>query len=372
MTDRYIPSETTEIGEFSFFADFENASDGFSVSHDEGVFSVEPYSWMHFGVDGVARHQPEFRTPRPDHVDERRRLVWSADGEEWTYFDVGFGDGDWYYFHNEEPFSSDRLYVAGLFPYRNRDLESLLCQLRGHASISNLGPRGYSPDRRPIYGFEIGDSSVSNPAHNIVIIAGQHAWEAWGRQVMHGLVTAAISDAPAASRLREQARLFVYPMANPDGIARGHMRDGTADHNPNRAWFEDAPPAGEPSPVPEIDLLRQAIMRDTGGSATYLLDFHSHAGIYDRCMWYANAEDSDVNRLVEAIHEYDGTFHDDAIVGTHTVGSGGGSSPTGARWAQSLGATGLTFEACPYNGPSRARYRDAGLAFVAGLADVLG
>lgn len=94
----------------------------------------------------------------------------------------------------------------------------------------------------------------------------------------------------------------------------------TVDHNPNCAWKDGAPPDGETSAVPEIDLLRRAIVDGMGGEATYLVDCHSHADWYDRFMWYADGDDSDAVALVEAIHEADADGSDEAVVGSTVRG----------------------------------------------------
>lgn len=368
------PRDVQSAGDLEFFADFPNASVDFEVTFRDGVYNVAPYSWMHFGVRGVRGRRPVFRTDRPDHLDERRRLVWSADGRTWSYFDIASPEGDHYEFANEEPFDVDRVYVAGLFPYRGSDLADLLAQLRDEPTVSDLGPRGFSVQRRPIHGLRITDQSIPDERKlDIVAIAGQHAWEAWGRHVCHGFLEAAVSDATEARSLRRKAIIHGYPMANPDGIALGKARDGTVDHNPNRAWESGSLPTGSRSPVPEVDVLRRAILDDVGGGADYLLDFHSHAGWYDRFMWYADGDDPAVVELVEAIHRADAKRHEAVLVGTEIVG--GAPDPerkTSKLWGtETLGATSLTFEATPHGCPSLERYQRAGDAFVAGLDEVL-
>jgi hypothetical protein len=376
----YVPTDPTTAGDCTFFTDFENATADFGVTYEgradtgDGLYTVSPGSWLHFGVRGVRGARPRFRIDRPDHLDERRRFVWSPDGREWAYFDRGAVDdtGEWYRFGNETAFEADEVFVAGLFPYRLSDLESLLARLDGSPYVSALGPRGFSPGRRPIYGLRITEPSVpADRKQAVVCLAGQHAWEAWGRQVLHGVLEAAVSDDPTAIRLREKATIYAYPMVNPDGVTLGHMRDGLVDYNPNRAWVMGAPPEAADSPVPEVDVLRRTIVDETAGEATYLLDFHSHAGWYDRCMWYADGGDPAVADLVNAVHRADGRAHDDAIVGTETVGGSSSERQTSKRWAETLGATGLTFEATPYGRPTMERYRHAGDAFVAGLEAVL-
>lgn len=377
-TAPYVISEPNPVGEYTFFTDFENATDEFTVSHepDEGCYTVSPGSWLHFGVRGVAGDAPTFRVDRPDHLDERRRYVWSLDGEEWHYFGNVRTDADWYYVDNDEGFENDTVYVAGLFPYRLSDLEDLLRDLRTREHVFDVGPRGYSPDRRPLYGLRVTDPAVDDTdKRTVVMMAGVHAWEAWGRQVFHGFLGSLVSDDPAARSLREKAEVFCYPMVNPDGITRGHMKNTTVDVNPNRVWNTGTPSEGTPSEVPEVDVFRRTIVDETDGEAAYFVDFHSHAGWFDHCMWYANGDDPEVAALVEATHAADDEAPGGAIVGTDMVSNGTEGGPvrkTSTRWArETLGATTATFEATPYSQPSRERYRQAGAAFVAGLDDVL-
>lgn len=133
-------------------------------------------------------------------------------------------------------------------------------------------------------------------------------------------------------------------------------------------WILGAPLRSEPAPVPEIDVLRRAIVAETGGEAAYFLDFHSHAGWYDRFKFYADGDDPAVRELVEAIARAD-DGGDGGLVGTECVGGSGSGRQTSTRWArETLGETGLTVEATPHGSPSMKRYRRAGGSFVEGLA----
>lgn len=176
MDRSYTPSQTNLAGDLAFFATFENASAGFEVRAVDDAYEVSPYSWMHFGVKGVAGRRPTFRVDHPDHVDERCRFVHSTDGRSWSYFgDVDVGEA-YYEFAPADPIEGDRLFVAGLFPYRRSDLEGLLASLRESPFVRRVGPWGHSPGRRPIYGLEITDPSVPEcEKEHVVCLAGQHA-----------------------------------------------------------------------------------------------------------------------------------------------------------------------------------------------------
>lgn len=124
-----------------------------------------------------------------------------------------------------------------------------------------------------LYGFQITDAETEGPKLRVVLTSGNHPREQTGNWSLHGALDFLVSDDPRAEDLRQWATFFVYPMVNPDGryIVAGRsnpemLAEKVSDHN--RVWNT----SGRFS---TIDVFAEAIKADTGGTADYLLDFHS-------------------------------------------------------------------------------------------------
>ncbi len=124
-----------------------------------------------------------------------------------------------------------------------------------------------------LFGFQIAAPDVDQCKLQVILVSGNHPREQTGNWALHGALDFLVSDDPRAEQLREWATFFVYPMVNPDGryIVSGRsnpemLAENVSDHN--RVWNT----SGRFS---TIDVFVPAMREDTGGTADYLLDFHS-------------------------------------------------------------------------------------------------
>jgi hypothetical protein len=134
---------------------------------------------------------------------------------------------------------------------------------------------------QPLFGYVIADPDVEKPQLRVVLNGGNHPNEHPACWVLHALIEFLVSDDPRAQELRRQAVFYVYPTVNPDGKwylhSREHGRIMTGRSNPelfavdakdhNRVW-------NTTGKFTTIDLVKQAMLHDTGGQPDYLLDFH--------------------------------------------------------------------------------------------------
>ena len=73
--------------------------------------------------------------------------------------------------------------------------------------------------------------------------ARAHPWEAGSNWVAQGLIERLLRDDADARRWRERYVLYVLPMANKDGVARGGTRFNVNGKDLNRNWDRPADPA---------------------------------------------------------------------------------------------------------------------------------
>ncbi len=135
-----------------------------------------------------------------------------------------------------------------------------------------------------LYGFRITDPAEDGPKLNLVLVSGNHPREQTGSWALHGALDFLVSDDPRAAELRRWATFYVYPMVNPDGryLVSGRsnpemLAEDVRDHN--RVWNTSGR-------FTTTDIFVESITGDTGGSADYLLDFHSAGSTF----FYAGAD----------------------------------------------------------------------------------
>ncbi|MGQ9589425.1 MAG: M14 family zinc carboxypeptidase [Planctomycetota bacterium] len=140
------------------------------------------------------------------------------------------------------PMAEDAMYVAGVEPYALRDLDALLREIRPHAAveISTIG--------KTVEGRDLEIIRVGNPAaaHRVLLRARAHSWEAGGNWAVQGLIRRLLAPDELAARCRDAYCLYVLPMANKDGVARGRTRFNLRGMDLNRKWDRPADPALAP------------------------------------------------------------------------------------------------------------------------------
>jgi hypothetical protein len=136
-----------------------------------------------------------------------------------------------------------KLYVARIEPYRLSDLDRLVASIRGNRSveISSIG--------RTVAGRDLEMIRIGNPAapYRVFVRARAHPWESGSSWVAQGLIQRLLKPDEDAKKFLEVFSLYILPMANKDGVARGGTRFNLNGKDLNRNW--DAP--ADPGLVPE-------------------------------------------------------------------------------------------------------------------------
>lgn len=75
----------------------------------------------------------------------------------------------------------------------------------------------------------------------IVISARVHPGEVPGSHVMTGIIKTLVEPDGPGKYLRDEFVFYIFPILNPDGVARGHYRVDTNGINLNRCYLNPSP-----------------------------------------------------------------------------------------------------------------------------------
>jgi murein tripeptide amidase MpaA len=160
-------------------------------------------------------------------------------------------------------------YYAYFAPYTADDALRFTAKTAQSKDVAWL-PLGYSVDGRPIDALRFGAEAENK--RKIWMIARQHPGESMGSWFAEGFCESLLDpDNSMAQSLLREATVYVVPMMNPDGVARGHLRTNAAGTDLNRAWAE---PSEKESP--EVACVF-AKMKETG--CDLFLDAHGDEAI---------------------------------------------------------------------------------------------
>jgi murein tripeptide amidase MpaA len=116
------------------------------------------------------------------------------------------------------------------------DLDRLLGAARGHPLVE-VTPIGRTVEGRPLEILRLGRPDAP---HRVLLRARAHPWEPGGNWVVEGLVRALLRDEPDNRRYLQRYAVYVMPLANKDGVARGMTRFNVLGKDLNRNWDRPA------------------------------------------------------------------------------------------------------------------------------------
>ena len=162
-----------------------------------------------------------------------------------------------------------RLYVARLEPYRLSDLDRLLARIRQHPLVA------ITPIGSTVQGRELEIVRIGNPQapHRVFLRARAHPWESGGNWVVEGLIDRLLSDDAEARKYLDRYCVYILPLANKDGVARGLTRFNALGMDLNRNWDKPA----DPQLAPENAALEKWLeaMIQTGQRPHMALELHN-------------------------------------------------------------------------------------------------
>jgi len=172
---------------------------------------------------------------RPGSVaNELKALVVSEDGHHWRSVATRSLPVGRVLLDIETPGS--KLFVARVEPYRLSDLEALLNSIRRHPLVQ-ITEIGQTVEGRPLEIIRIGNSEAR---HRVFLRARAHPWEAGSNWVLQGLIRRLLRDDEEARKFLRRCCVYILPMANKDGVARGRTRFNSNGKDLNRDWDRPA------------------------------------------------------------------------------------------------------------------------------------
>ena len=125
---------------------------------------------------------------------------------------------------------SEKLFLASVEPYRISDLEKLKAEIKTNPLVE-ISTIGKTVEGRPLEIIRVG--KVDAP-YRIFLRGRAHSWESGGNWVMQGLIRSLLQK-DAAPYLKKYC-VYIMPMANKDGVARGMTRFNMSGMDLNRKW----------------------------------------------------------------------------------------------------------------------------------------
>ena len=173
-------------------------------------------------------------------VPEAKTCAISSDGKTWNVVATEALPGERLKLalHMDGP----KLYVARIEPYRISDLERFKREI-AQSPLAAIEPIGQTVEGRELEIIRIGREDAPN---RVLLRARAHPWETGGNWVIEGLVRKLLRDDDQARQCRERYCVYVVPMANKDGVARGRTRFNGQGKDLNRDWDRPADPALAP------------------------------------------------------------------------------------------------------------------------------
>jgi len=194
----------------------------------------------------------------------------SADGTNWRVLPVKRLPGNRLELAVEMP--GPVLYVARLEPYRLSELDKLLESIKDNPRVK-ITRIGKTVEGRDLEIIRVGDPGVP---HRVLLRARAHPWETGGNWVVQGLIRRLLRDDEAARRYLERYCVYVMPMADKDGVARGRTRFNMQGKDLNRGWDKPA----DPHLAPENRAIEEWVeaMIKKGLAPDLALDLHNDDG----------------------------------------------------------------------------------------------
>ena len=169
------------------------------------------------------------------------------------------------------------IWVARLPVYSLSDLDDLEKKFIGNSYFKVI-PAGSTVGGRTLEIIRLGDPLAP---HSVIIRARAHSWEPGGSWIVEGLINKFLQTKP--ENWLKSYCVYIMPMANKDGVARGMTRFNAAGMDLNRKWDK----LSDPSICPEKYALEKFIEKliEKGIRPELGIDIHNDdAGSISFCM----------------------------------------------------------------------------------------
>lgn len=167
---------------------------------------------------------------------------------------------------------TNQIWIAHVPPYTNRQLQRLLGEFKQHPALHQQVV-GRTVQGREILLLTITDERApAAPKRVIWLMFRQHSWEAGSSWAGEGALRFLLSAAPTATQIRQTTIFKIFPLCDPDGVARGGVRFNAHGFDLNRNWD-----VLDEAKMPEIAAQRKALLRwvDAGQRVDLFVSLHN-------------------------------------------------------------------------------------------------
>jgi Zinc carboxypeptidase/Cytosolic carboxypeptidase N-terminal domain len=240
-------------------------------------------NWYYFALENLPQTKIEIDLTdlmgeynyKPAHaVTKRTRPVYSYDGVTWKHFSDN--EVEW----NEAKIElrltfipeKQRMWIAHTPPYTNINLDALLDEDQ-QSRFLQWEIAGKTVGGRDLLLLTITNPKTPAAGKRVIwLMFRQHSWESGTSWACDGALRFLLSSDPRASQIRDQTIIKIFPMADPDGVARGGVRFNQNGYDLNRNWD-----TVDPVKMPEIAAQRKAIFAwlDKGNPIDLFLTMHN-------------------------------------------------------------------------------------------------
>jgi hypothetical protein len=239
-------------------------------------------NWYYFRIDG-ARGQEltldlvdlagEYNYQPGSHaVTKDTYPVYSYDDRTWKHFDAVEWDDQEIRLRLRFTPEQDRIWIAHVPPYTNDHLSRLIAEAGKHPHFRSEVV-GKTAGGRDMLLLTVTDPQVPAEEKKVVwLMFRQHSWETGSSWAGEGALRYLLSADPEALEMRRGAIFKIFPMADPDGVARGGVRFNKNGYDLNRNWD-----AVNEDLMPEIAAQRKAVLDwvDSGKPVQLFLSLHN-------------------------------------------------------------------------------------------------
>jgi zinc carboxypeptidase len=198
---------------------------------------------VHFRIHAKAESELTFEFRNLDNVwngqpgsvaGELKTMVISQDGRNWKSVPTDALPGNRVRLTVKMP--GPTLFVARLEPYRLSDLDRLLDSIQRNPLVE-IATIGKTIGGRELHIVRIG---TERAPYRVFVRARAHPWESGSSWVAEGLIERLLKNDAQSKAFLERYTLYVLPMANKDGVARGMTRFNVLGKDLNRNWDKPA------------------------------------------------------------------------------------------------------------------------------------
>ncbi len=236
-------------------------------------------NWYYFRVDKAGSQELIFDIvdlageynyqPNRGAVTKDTPPVISYDGKNWVHLES-------FEYEAAEPRmvlrvrpKGSQFWIAHTPPYVGADLAKLRSDIRGNPAF-----------REEVIGKTLGGRdmllwTIAEPDQVdrkvVWLMFRQHSWESGSSWVGEGAIRSLLGAGDEAQALRRRVTWKIFPLCDPDGVARGGVRFNTNGYDLNRNWDVD-----DRVKMPEITAQRQSIRAWLSGGKRIDLFFSLH------------------------------------------------------------------------------------------------